>query len=532
MPLENKVNILDSTLRDGAQAQGISFSLEDKIKVVQCLDELGISYIEAGNPGSNPKDMEFFKKIKNYKLKNAKLAAFGSTRRPKSKAEDDKNIQNLLEAGTDVVVVFGKSWDFHVTDILKTELMENIQMIYDTVSYLREKGREVIFDAEHFFDGYKSNREYAMEVLEGAKKAGASYLVLCDTNGGAFPQEIYTATKEAVERFGNCVGIHCHNDTGMAVANSVMAVQAGATQVQGTFVGFGERCGNANLSTIIPNLQIKLNYDVIPEMKLRETTTAARFISEISNITLDENSPYVGNGAFAHKGGMHIDAVCKVPHSFEHIDPALVGNARRFLVSEVSGKSTILREIGNIFPQLSKDSPEIGKITERLKELEYEGYQFEGAQGTIELVMRKIIGKYKPFFQLEHFKIIGEQPASGGGFSSTALINISVDGKTEITAAEGDGPVNALDRALRKALEVFYPQLKEVRLIDYKVRVLDTENATEAKVRVLIESTDGVDTWSTVGVSRDIIQASWIALVDSIEYKLIKDIEKKVRTYF
>jgi 2-isopropylmalate synthase len=530
--LNDKVFILDSSLRDGAQAQGISFSVEDKLKIVQSLDKLGVSYIEAGNPGSNPKDMEFFKKVKGYKLKNSVLAAFGSTRRPGINAEEDKNVKNLLEAETSVVVIFGKTWDFHVTDILKTELEENLNMIKDTIAYLKGKGKEVIFDAEHFFDGYKANSNYALQVLKTAKDAGADCLVLCDTNGGTFPGEVFEATKEVVKNFGNMVGVHCHNDAGMAVANSIMAVQAGAHHVQGTFIGFGERCGNANLSTIIPNLQLKLNYRVVEDSVIQSLTTTARYIAQISNITLSEDMPYVGSSAFAHKGGMHIDAVCKVPHSFEHIEPSKVGNSRRFLVSEVSGKSTILKEIQKIFPSISKDSEEVQKITDRLKELEFQGYQFEGAEGTVELVMRKMIGKYKPFFELKHFKIIGEQPSSTGDFSSTALININVDGESEITAAEGAGPVDALDKALRKALEVFYPQLKEVRLIDYKVRVLDSENAAEANVRVLIESTDGIENWSTVGVSRDIIQASWIALVDSIEYKLIKDIERKVRTYF
>jgi 2-isopropylmalate synthase len=530
--LQNKVYILDSTLRDGAQAQGISFSVEDKLKIVQCLDKVGVTIIEAGNPGSNPKDMEFFKRIKNHKLKNASIAAFGSTRRPDINAEDDKNVKNLLEADTDIVVIFGKTWDFHVTDILKTTMQENLNMIEDTISYLRCKGKKVVFDAEHFFDGYKANREYAVEVLKTAKDSGAESLVLCDTNGGTFPGEVFELTREMVSIFGNMIGVHCHNDTGMAVANSVMAVQAGANHVQGTFIGFGERCGNANLSTIISNLQLKLNYDILDAEIIQSLTRTARYIAEISNISLSEDMPYIGNSAFAHKGGMHIDAVCKVPHSFEHIDPSRVGNSRRFLVSEVSGKSTILKEIQKIFPSLSKDSEEVQKITDRLKELEYEGYQFEGAEGTVELVMRKMIGKYKPFFELQHFKIIGEQPSSIREFSSTALINIKVEDRTEITASEGEGPVDALDKALRKALEVFYPQLKEVRLIDYKVRVLDTQSAAEAKVRVLIESTDGKENWSTVGVSRDIIQASWIALVDSIEYKLIKDIERKVKTYF
>lgn len=527
-----KVFILDSTLRDGAQSQGISFSVEDKLKIVQCLDDLGVAYIEAGNPGSNPKDMEFFKRLRGLKLKNAVVTAFGSTRRAGITADKDENIKKLLEADTETVVIFGKAWDFHVREILRVELSENLEMIKDTIAYLKSRGKEVIFDAEHFFDGYKANPEYAVEILKAAKQSGADWLVLCDTNGGTFPGAVYEVMKNLNELFPNELGIHCHNDTGMAVANSIMAVEAGATQVQGTMIGFGERCGNANLSTIIANLQLKLDYETINKDNLSSLTTVSRYIAEISNITLSEDMPYVGNAAFAHKGGMHIDAVFKASNSFEHIEPSKVGNLRRTLVSEVSGKSTILKEIQKIFPNLTKDSPEVKLITDRLKQLEHEGYQFEGAEGTVELVMRKIIGKYKPFFQLNHFKTMGEQPSANGEFSSTAIINISVDGTGEITAAGGDGPVNALDKALRKALEVFYPQLKEVRLIDYKVRVLDTESATGAKVRVLIESTDGRENWSTVGVSRDIIQASWIALVDSIEYKLIKDIEKKLKTYF
>lgn len=328
------------------------------------------------------------------------------------------------------------------------------------------------------------------------------------------------------------LGIHSHDDMGMAVANSIMAVEAGASQIQGTFIGIGERCGNANLSTIIPTLKLKLGYKVLNDNELVNLTKTSRYIAEICNITLSDEDPFVGNSAFAHKGGMHIDAVTKSPKSYEHIEPELVGNKRRFLVSEVSGKSTILQEIQKIFPNISKDDKSVQKITDRLKELEYDGYQFEGAEGTVELVIRKIIGKYKPFFKLNHFKIIGEQPYGSEEFSSTAVINITVDGQNEMTAAEGEGPVNALDKAIRKALEVFYPELKQARLVDYKVRVLDSESATEAKVRVLIESTDGIESWSTVGVSRDVIQASWIALVDSIEYKLIKDIERKVKAYF
>lgn len=528
----NQVKIFDSTLRDGAQGQGISFSLEDKLKIVKVLDEMHIDYIEAGNPGSNPKDMEFFKRLKHMQLNNSKIAAFGSTRKPNVKAEEDKNLKELLDSGADIVVIFGKSWSFQVTEIIKTTLDENIQMIKDTIKYLCENGKEVFFDAEHFFDGYKENKDYAMATLKAAEEAGAKVVVLCDTNGGTLPQEIYDITKAIRNEISIEIGIHSHDDMGMAVANSIMAVEAGAKQVQGTFIGIGERCGNANLSAIIPALKLKLNYDVLNAAELVNLTKSARYIAEICNITLIDQSPFVGNSSFAHKGGMHIDAVTKAPRSYEHIDPEVVGNKRRFLVSEVSGKSTILQEIKKIFPNISKDDNSVQKITDRLKELEYEGYQFEGAEGTVELVIRKIIGKYKPFFKLNHFKIIGEQPYGSEDFSSTAVINITVDGQTEMTAAEGEGPVNALDKAIRKALEVFYPELKQARLVDYKVRVLDSESATEAKVRVLIESTDGIESWSTVGVSRDVIQASWIALVDSIEYKLIKEIERKVKAYF
>lgn len=523
---KRNVSIFDSTLRDGAQGQGISFSLEDKLKIVKVLDDIGVSYIEAGNPGSNPKDMEFFKRIKDIKLKNAKVAAFGSTRRPGTDPSQDKNLQNLLEADTEVTVIFGKSWDFQVTDILKTSLEENLNMISDTIKYLVKNKKEVIFDAEHFFDGYKDNKDYALASIKVAKESGANVVVLCDTNGGTLPSEIKEIVEDVIRKVEGNVGIHCHDDMGMAVANSIVAAQVGANHIQGTFIGIGERCGNANLSTIIPTLNLKLGYNTIEDGNISRLTSVARFIAEISNITLRDEAPYVGSAAFAHKGGMHIDAICKAPKAYEHIVPEVVGNSRRFLISEVSGKSTIFSQMKKIFPNISKESEDVQKITDRLKELEYEGYQFEGAEGTVELVMRKIVDKYKPFFKLNHFKAFAEQPSSTGKFSSSVMINITVDGKEEMSAAEGDGPVNALDKALRKALEVFYPQLNHVRLVDYKVRVLDSESATSSKVRVLIESTDGVENWSTVGVSRDIIQASWIALVDSIEYKLIKDSEK------
>ncbi len=519
---ERHVAIYDSILRDGAQAQRISFSVDDKIKIARELDRMGVDYIEAGNPGSNPKDLEFFSRADELGLQHARLSAFGSTRRAGMAVQDDGNVQNLLKANTPCVAIFGKSWDFHVTDILKTTLDENCAMIADTIAYLKSHGKEVIFDAEHFFDGYKNNADYAMKTLAAAAGAGADVLVLCDTNGAAFPDEISRIVSKAAAAFPRKIGIHCHNDCGMAVANSVLAVQAGAVQVQGTFTGYGERCGNANLSTVIANLQLKLGYDVIGDA-IHHLTPAAYRINDISNVKLDRSMPYVGSGAFAHKGGMHIDAVCKDPKSFEHIDPVEVGNERRLLVSEVSGKSMVYQRVHKLFPDVAKDSEEVQKITGQLKELEHQGYQFEGADGTVELIIRKAVGKYAPLFTLNHFKTIGENKAKDN--PSTALISISVDGRSEITAAEGDGPVNALDKALRKALEVFYPQIKHVRLLDYKVRVINTQG-TASTVRVLIESTDGKTSWTTVGVSTDIIKASWTALVDSMEYKLIKDMEQ------
>lgn len=527
----DRVTIFDSTLRDGAQAEGVSFSVEDKIKVVKALDNLGISYIEAGNPGSNPKDLEFFERIKNIELKNTEIAAFGSTRRRGISPSEDGNVRALLGAETKTVAIFGKTWDFHVTDIINATLQENIEMIYDTIAYLKEQGKTVVFDAEHFFDGYKNNREYALKTLDAAVQGGADCLCLCDTNGGTFPNEIYDITKTVADKFDVIVGIHAHNDCGMAVANSIMAVHAGARHVQGTFTGFGERCGNANLSTIIPNLQVKQNYSCIPEENMTDLTHTAREVSEIANLKLSDREPYVGKTAFAHKGGMHIDGVCKASRSFEHIDPSVVGNERKFLTSEVAGRTTILSKIQKISPNVEKNSEETTMIINKLKELEYEGYQFEGADGAFELMIRKTLGKYKPFFELETFKIIGEHPPIAEGQTAAAMIKVKVDGKSEITAAEGDGPVNALDKALRKALEVFYPSLAAVHLTDYKVRVLDSNSATASKVRVLIESSDGRDSWTTVGVSQDIIEASWIALVDSIEYKLIKDIEEKYKNF-
>jgi 2-isopropylmalate synthase len=526
--MERKLTIFDSTLRDGAQGEGISFSVEDKLKILAVMDRMEIPYVEAGNPGSNPKDLEFFRRVAGLKLKHSRLAAFGSTRRRDIAVEDDANVQSMLVADTPVVVIFGKSWDFHVTDIIKTTLEENLKMIADTLGFFHKKGKEVIFDAEHFFDGYKNNPDYAIKALRAAAGAGASTLVLCDTNGGCLPLEIFEITRTVVESVpGVAIGIHCHNDSGVAVANSVMAVEAGATHIQGTFIGFGERCGNANLSSIIPTLQLKRKFRCLSDKALTLLTSAAIEVAEIANVIIPNGAPYVGRSAFAHKGGMHIDAVNKNPLSFEHVVPDSVGNERRILMSEVSGRSTILGRIQQVAPGLNKDSDETRRIIDRLKELEMEGYQFEGAESSFNLVIRKTLGQHKPFFTLDHFRVMAEQPGIEGRDSCSAIIKIFVEGREEITAAQGDGPVNALDTALRKALDVFYPQLREIRLTDYKVRVLESGEATASRVRVLIESTDGAMQWTTVGVSTDIIQASWLALVDSIEYKLFYDLERK-----
>jgi 2-isopropylmalate synthase len=522
----NQVVAYDSTLRDGAQAQGVSFTVEDKLKIVQRLDELGIGYIEAGNPGSNPKDLEFFEQVGALKLKHAKIIAFGSTRKVGANAAEDRNLQSLLSANTAAVAIFGKSWDYQVTDILRTTLEENLNMIADTVAYLVSQGKEVVFDAEHFFDGYKANPSYAMLTLQAAADAGASVLCLCDTNGGTFPSELGEIVKKVSQVFKQQIGIHCHNDCEMAVANSIAAVQAGAVQVQGTINGIGERCGNANLCAIIPNLQLKLGLSCIPPENMTELTSAARFVSEVANMVFNDKAPYVGNDAFSHKGGMHIDAVSKNPISYEHISPEKIGNVRHILVSEVAGRSALLAKINAVDPALTKGSPETKRILEHLKSLEHEGYQFESAESSFELLVMRLLGKHKPFFTLKEYKVSTQEDANG--LNSTASIRIAVNGQEETACAQGEGSVNALDKAVRKALERFYPAIKDVKLIDYKVRVLDSDKATAAKVRVLIESADQHASWTTVGVSTDIIEASWRAMLDAIEYKLMRDAQSKI----
>lgn len=524
-----QITVLDSTLRDGSQGEGISYSVQDKINIVKALDELGVTYIEAGNPGSNPKDMEFFELAKKLELKHSKLVAFGSTRRKGIKCAEDANLQSLLSAQTEYVCLFGKTWDFQVTDIIHAELEENLDMIKETIDFLTQNGRKVIFDAEHFFTGYKANPEYALKCLSAAVEGGAVCLSLCETKGGAMPVQCYEYTKAVVEKFGDkvSVGIHTHNDAGLAVANSIMAVEAGATHVQGVLLGFGERTGNANLSTIIADLQLKLDCKCIPEENMKILTPVCKRVAEITNIALNPGMPYVGASAFAHKAGMHIDAVIKNPFAYEHIEPETVGNERVFLMSEVAGKSMIVEKVQKFDPNLNKSSPVVAEIVKKVKDLEHEGYQFEGADASFEILVRKTMGKYQPFFNLHYYKTSGEFPRLADNQYAFAQCKIDVDGKVVITAGEGDGPVNALDQAMRKALELFYPNVSRVHLTDYKVRVLDGKNATASRVRVLIESGDGDSHWATMGVSSDVIEASYLALVDSFEYKLIKDLERK-----
>jgi len=517
-----KVKIYDTTLRDGAQGEGISYSVMDKIRITEELDKLGIHYVEGGWPGSNPKDMEFFLNMAKKRLKSAQLVAFGSTRRPHTKAGDDANIKGLLKSRALVITIFGKTWDLHVKEVLKTTPEENLEMIKDTVGFLVSKGVTVFYDAEHFFDAYAANKEYSLKCLLTAQSAGAKAVTLCDTNGGTLTSLVLEVIKEIRPQISVWLGIHCHNDSGLAVANSIVAVEAGCEMVQGTINGYGERCGNADLIPIIANLQLKLGVGCISSEKLKELTHVSHFTSEISNMRQRPDQPYVGSSSFAHKGGVHINAVMKNPVTYEHIDPELVGNRRRILVSELAGKSGILVRAQNLELDLGKESPETKKILKLVQKLEHEGYHFEAAEASFELLMKRALKKYKRFFELEGFRIVIEKQTNKK-ITSEAIIKLKVKGVKEHTAAEGDGPVNALDNALRKALKDFYPTLSKMHLTDFKVRVLDEKAGTASKVRVLIQSQDKDDTWSTIGVHENIIEASWQALVDSVEYKLLKD---------
>lgn len=517
-----KIELYDTTLRDGAQSEGISFSVADKLKIYEKLDELGVHYVEGGWPGANPKDMEFFKKALRKGLSNSELVAFGSTMRSGAKAEKDAVLKNLISAGTSTVTIFGKSWDLHVRDVFKVDLGENLRMIEESVRFLKSKGRTVFYDAEHFFDGYNGNREYALKTLKSAEAGGADRLILCDTNGGTITSRIFEIVEDVSTVVKTPLGIHAHNDCGMAVANSIAAVQAGCVQAHGTVNGYGERCGNANLVSLIANLKLKLGIDCVTDVALLGLTEAAHFVAEICNVKLEDNQPYVGESAFAHKAGVHVNAILKNPKTYEHIDPALVGNRRRLIISELSGKSTIAKKVEEMALGLAKDDAKSTRILSKLQALEHKGYHFEAAEASLELLIKRMMKTYKSFFEVKSFKVASEK-VKGSKMSSEAVIKVSVGNETEHTASIGDGPVNALDGALRKALGKFYPKLSEMHLIDYKVRVLDEKEGTAARVRVLIQSQDASSSWWTMGVSENIIDASWQALIDSIEYKLLKD---------
>ncbi len=518
--MSKSISIFDTTLRDGTQGEGISLSADDKLKIARKLDELGVHYIEGGIPGSNGKDIEFFKRVQQLNL-NAKITAFGSTRRKGSTAQEDANLKRIIESGAQAATLVGKSWDFHVHTALQTTLEENLAMIADSIAYLKQQQMELIFDAEHFFDGYKNNPDYAVSVLRAAKDAGADWLTLCDTNGGTLPHEVYEiVSRLMIELEGASIGIHTHNDCELAVANTLSAVQAGARQVQGTMNGYGERCGNANLCSIIPNLQLKLDYTCIADEQLAQLTNTARYVSEIANVHMPINQPYVGNAAFAHKGGIHVSAILRDSRTYEHIEPERVGNKQRILVSELAGQSNILSKAKEMNLELNPENEETKQIIGKIKDLEHQGYQFEGADASLELLLREANGELSELFVFESFKMLVEKNA-GSAVVSEAFVKLRIGGQSIYTAAEGNGPVNALDNALRKALVEHYPSLREMHLSDYKVRVLDETDATASKVRVLIESQNLQDTWSTVGVSANVIEASWEALVDSIRYALL-----------
>lgn len=514
-----KVEIYDTTLRDGAQGESVAFTIKDKLRIAEKLDEFGIDFIEGGFPGSNPKDISFFKRVKNKKFTNVKIVAFGSTRRKNCSADNDPFLRKLLESGVEYITIFGKSWDLHVQEVLRITPSENLNLIEDSIKFLKGQGRRVFFDAEHFFDGYKKNTEYALKTLTVAESAGAEKIVLCDTNGGSLPFEIEETVKKVSGRIKVPLGIHTHNDSGLAVSNSITAVRAGVMHVQGTVNGIGERCGNADLSVIIPILQLKMGYRCVDDKNLVHLTEVSRFIYETANMIPPNSQPFVGMSAFAHKGGIHVDAVNKNPVTYEHVDPVKVGNERRILLSELSGKSTILQKAKNY--NLDKDPESIKKILDNVTSLENEGYQFEAAEGSFDIMVRKTLGEYRKLFTIEGFRVIVEK--RGEKVVSEATVKIRVDKTVEHTASEGNGPVNALDNALRKALVKFYPEIETMKLTDYRVRILHPEEATAAVTRVIIETTDEDGSWGTIGVSENIIEASWKALIDSIEYKLHKN---------
>jgi len=517
---KNKIYILDTTLRDGSQRADISFSVNDKLQLIERFDDIGIDYVEIGFPASNPKEVELFEKLKGRNFQYSKIVAFGMTRYKNVKVEDDSNIKQLIQSGADAVCVVGKSSSFHVEKVIETSLENNLSMIFDSIKYLKKYFPEVIFDAEHFFDGFKENADYAMETLKVALEAGADYLCPCDTNGGVLPKEVEDIMDRINKKFKVETGAHFHNDSGCAVANTIIAVQKGVKMVHGTINGYGERCGNADLCQVIPNLEVKLNKKCLKEGSLKHLTSLSRFVNEIANQVSNSSQPFVGRNAFTHKGGMHVSGVSKLSKTFEHIDPEVVGNTRRILISELSGKKSIILKAKEFGIELENDLEKVSEILSRVQNLEYNGYQFEAADGSFELLVKEVTGVKKKFFKLESFRVLNEK-RQDGSMMAEATVKVMIDGKRIIETAEGNGPVNALDKALRKSIGSCYPALSKISLTDFKVRVLNEKKGTGAMVRVLIESSDGKKNWGTIGVSENIIEASWQALEDSIVYGLM-----------
>lgn len=515
-----RIQLYDTTLRDGSQGEGVNFSLEDKLLITQMLDDLGFDFIEGGYPLSNPKDFEYFQQAAELPLKNAKVCAFGMTRRRGVTAENDVGMRALIDSKAPVVTLVGKSWDLHVKEVLRVDEQENLAMIRDSVAFIASQGREVIYDAEHFFDGYRLNAEFALATIRAAQEAGATMVVLCDTNGGALPSGILQTVVAACKELDVPVGIHTHNDGDLATANSLAGVAGGAIHVQGTINGVGERCGNADLVCVAANLALKQGHDLLVEQGVRQLTKLSRYVYELANMNFRNNQPFVGVSAFAHKGGMHVHAVNRISQSYEHIEPEVVGNVRRVLVSELSGRSNIVAKATKY--KLEHDQDLMARILDRVQDLENEGYQFEAAEASFDLLIKKVVGTYTPAFERIHYRVNVETEQAAEPLTE-ATIKLRVNGETRHEVAEGDGPVNALDSALRKALDQAYPGLEQMHLVDYKVRVINSAEGTAARVRVVIESRDAEEIWSTIGVSENIIEASWLALVDSIEYKLLKD---------
>ena len=521
------LSIYDTTLRDGCQSEDVSFSLEDKLRVAEKLAELGIPYIEGGFPGSNPRDAEFFREVAKIDLKKTRVAAFGTTRKPSVKPVDDLNLKLILAAKTPVVTLVGKTWDLHVRDDLRISQAANLEVIADSIAFMKRRVDEVIFDAEHFFDGYRSDPEFALDCLKAAEEGGADWLVLCDTNGGGLPNDIAVAVVRVKQELKTRLGIHCHNDSELACANTLVAVEKGATQVQGTINGFGERCGNLNLCSVIPNLQLKQGYKCVPPSRLKKLRDVSHLFYELANVVPNKRQAYVGDSAFAHKGGLHVSGIIKNRETYEHIEPELVGNRQRVLVSDLSGRSNVVYKAKEYGIDLDGNNQAVHQILKRIKELESQGYEFEAAEASFELLIQEALGKKKHNFRLEGFRVIDEKRVEDEPPLSEATVRVEVGGVMEHAAAAGTGPVHALDQALRKALTKFYPSLELVELLDYKVRVLSSGKGTGATVRVLIESRDGEHAWGTVGVSQNVLEASWQALVDSIDYKLYKDGKRK-----